>query len=66
MMEPSPETMKDFDRLFFKCEKKECIFENTYEKAINHLTTCNVSFQECIQGCGYAVLGKDMEYHCIA
>jgi len=44
MEEPSPDTLKDLESLFFKCEKEECIFENSYKKAINHLTTCNVSF----------------------
>lgn len=51
--------------LRFKCGLGDCDFEGTYEEAMAHKFTCKNQFQQCVQGCGLGIMGKDMEYHCL-
>ena len=66
MVTPDKQTLKDLYFLTFKCQAQECPFQGSYLQSLNHLTACNSSFHNCPQNCGLAILGKDIEYHCIA
>jgi len=66
MTELNEQALNLIEEIHFNCEADGCPFEEKYYVALNHVQTCNSSFHNCIQGCGLAIQGKDMEYHCIA
>jgi len=36
-----------------------------YDETLKHMKECPYQFQQCTQGCGLGIIGKDMEYHCM-
>lgn len=56
---------QDLLSLQFKCGLPECDFKGAYQAAMDHKKTCAFQYQQCPQGCGLGVMGKDMEYHCL-
>lgn len=56
---------QDLLALVFKCTLPGCDFIGKYEEMLAHKANCDFQFQQCTQGCGLGIIGKDMEYHCM-